>query len=54
MEEEAAKIERAHDSLVKERLQKEREWLEEIERRGALLKQREEEQDSDSPPRNGS
>ena len=54
VEEEAAKIERAHDSLLKERLEKEHEWLEEIERRGALLKQREEEQDPDSPPRNGS
>ena len=49
MEEEAAKIERAHDSLLIECLEKEREWLEELERHGALLEQREEEQDSDCP-----
>ena len=35
--EKAAKIERAYDSLLKERLEKKREWLEELERRGALL-----------------
>ena len=49
VEEEAAEIERAHDSLLEERLEKKREWLEELERRGALLEQREEEQDSDCP-----
>ena len=37
MQEKAAKVERAHDSLLEERLEKEREWLEELERRGALL-----------------
>ena len=37
VEEEAAKIERAHDSLLVERLEKEREWLEKLERHGALL-----------------
>ena len=37
MEEKVAEIERAHDSLLKERLEKEREWIEEFERRGALL-----------------
>ena len=37
MKEKAAKIERAHDSLLGEHLEKEREWLEELERRGALL-----------------
>ena len=37
MEEKAAEIERAHDSLLEERLEKERESLEELERRGALL-----------------
>ena len=49
VEEEAAEIERAHDSLLEERPEKKREWLEELERRGALLKQCEEEQDSDFP-----
>ena len=47
VEEEAAVIERAHDSGLEERLEKEREWLEELERRGALLEQFEKEQDSD-------
>ena len=38
MEEKTAEIERAHDSQLKERLEKEQhEWLEELERRGALL-----------------
>ena len=37
MEQKAAEVERAHDSLLEERLEKEREWLEELERRGALL-----------------
>ena len=37
MKEEAAKIERAYDSLLEERLEKERERLHELERRGALL-----------------
>ena len=37
MKEEAVEIERAHDSLLEERLYKEREWLEEVERRVALL-----------------
>ena len=46
-EEEAAEIERARDSLLEERLEKKREWLEELERRGALLEQLEEEQYSD-------
>ena len=36
MEEKAVEIERAHDSLLKKRLEKEREWLEELDRRGAL------------------
>ena len=36
VEEEAAEIERAHDSLLGEHLEKERDWLEELERRGAL------------------
>ena len=49
VEEEAAEIERAPDSLLVERLEKEREWLEQLERHGALLEQREEEQDSDCP-----
>ena len=49
VEEEAAEVERAHNSLLKERLEKECEWLEELGRRGALLEQREEEQDSDCP-----
>ena len=49
VEEEVTEIERAHDSLLKERLEKEREWLEELEGRSARLKQREEEQDSDCP-----
>ena len=35
-------IERAHDSLLDKRLEKECEWFEELERRGALLEQREE------------
>ena len=52
VEEEATEIERAHDSLLEERLEKGHEWLEELERRGALLEQREDEQDSDCPPRN--
>ena len=37
MEEKPAEIERAQDLLVEERLEKECEWLEELERRGALL-----------------
>ena len=37
MGEKAAEIELAHDSLLKDSLEKEREWLEELERRGALL-----------------
>ena len=49
VEEEVMEIERAHDSLLEERLEKEREWPDELERRGALLEQREEEQDSDCP-----
>ena len=53
VEEEAAEIERAHDSLLEERLEKEREWLEDLERRGTLLEQREEEQDSGLSSRNG-
>ena len=36
-EKKAVEIERAHDSLLEERLEKEREWIEELERRGALL-----------------
>ena len=43
VEEEAAEIERTHDSLLEERLEKKREWLEELKRRGALLEQRKEE-----------
>ena len=49
IEEEAEEIERAHDSLLEERLEREGEGLKELERRDALLKQREEEQDSDCP-----
>ena len=37
IEEKATEIERAHDSLLEERLEEEREWLEELEKRGALL-----------------
>ena len=37
MKEKTAKIERAHDSLLEEHLAKEREWLEGLERRRALL-----------------
>ena len=37
IEEKAVKIKRAHDSLLEERVEKEREWLEELESRGALL-----------------
>ena len=37
MEDKAAKIDRSHGSLLEERLEKEREWFEELERRGALL-----------------
>ena len=37
-EEEATKIERAYDSLLKERLEKEREWLEELERHSATVR----------------
>ena len=37
MEEKATGIERAYDSLLEERLEKEREWLEDLERPGALL-----------------
>ena len=48
-----AEMERAHRSLLEERLEKEHERLAELERRAALLEQREEEQDSDCPPRNG-
>ena len=47
VEEETAEIERARDLPLEKRLEKGREWLEELERRGALLEQREEEQDSD-------
>ena len=47
VEEEGAEIKRAPDSLLEERLEKEREWVEELKRHGALLEQREEEQDSD-------
>ena len=36
-EEKVTEIERAHGSLLEERLEKKREWLEELERRGALL-----------------
>ena len=49
VEEGAAEFKQAHDSLLEERLEKEPEWLEELERRGALMKQREEEQNSDCP-----
>ena len=49
VEGEAVEIERAQCSLLKERLEKERKWLEELERRGALLEQYEEEKDSDYP-----
>ena len=45
----AAEVERAHDSLLEECLEKDREWPEELERRGALLEQREDNQDSDCP-----
>ena len=34
MEEKAAEVERAHDSLLEEQLEKAREWLEKFERRG--------------------
>ena len=34
MEEKAAEVERAHDSLLEEQLEKAREWLEKLERRG--------------------
>ena len=37
MEEKASPIERARDSLLEERLEKERQWFEELERRDALL-----------------
>ena len=37
IEQKAAEIERAHDSVLEERLEKEREYLGELERRGALL-----------------
>ena len=37
MEEKTAEIERAHGSLLEERLEKEHEWLEKLERRNALL-----------------
>ena len=37
MEEKASEIERGHDSLLKERLEKERERLQELERRGGLV-----------------
>ena len=37
MEEKATEIKRSHVSLLEERLEKEREWLEELERRGAPL-----------------
>ena len=47
VEEEAAEIKRAHGSPLEERLGKERDWLEELQMRGALLEQRGEEQDSD-------
>ena len=49
VEGEAAEIERAHDSLLEGRLEKEREWLEELERRGAVMEQREEEQTRTAP-----
>ena len=47
VEEEAVENERAHDSLPDERLEKERDRLENLERRYALLKQREEEHEPD-------
>ena len=47
VEEEAVEIERSRDSLLEERLEKEREWPEELERRDALLEHCEEKQDSD-------
>ena len=50
VEEEAAEIKRAHDPLLEERLENEREWLEGLERHDALLEQRVEVQDSDCPP----
>ena len=37
IEEKVAEIERTHDSLLEQHLEKEREWLEELERCGALL-----------------
>ena len=37
IEKKAAQIKRAHDSLEEKRLEKKHEWLEELERRGALL-----------------
>ena len=49
MEKEATEIERTHDSLLEEHLEKEREWPEELEASGALLEQREKEQDLDCP-----
>ena len=49
VEEEATKIERAHDPRLEERLEKEREWPEELERRGTLLEQLKGGQDSDRP-----
>ena len=49
MEEETTEIERGHDSLLEEHLEKEFEWPEELEKRGALLEQREKKQDSDCP-----
>ena len=47
VEEEAVENERAHDSLLDERLERERDRLENFERRDALLKQREEEYEPD-------
>ena len=49
VEEEAAEIERVHVSLLEVHLEKECEWPEELERRDALLEQREKKQDSDCP-----
>ena len=49
IEEEAAKIEGAHDSFLEERPEKERKWLEELKRRGGLLEQREEEHGLECP-----
>ena len=49
MEEEIEETERVDDSLLEEHLEKDREWLEELERRGALLEQREQKQGSDCP-----